>query len=222
MSIYKSDKVSVSGNFITRTLIGVTSSESDRTSVVGNNIYDCGVGIGFNKVDYGVATGNVIDQCSSDGVRLTNGSNNVISNNTVTNVGAGKVADTSSTSVVSSNAGDAGADAEYKYNQNVIFDCQTGGTVSVCGTYGAHNFEVTPGSGTIINQLVARGGSNGTSSSPSLSTDGTTADIDMRLLPKGSGKLRFGAHTATVDTPISGYIEIKDAGGTLRKLAVIV
>jgi hypothetical protein len=41
------------------------------------------------------------------------------------------------------------------------------------------------------------------------------------LEPKGTGVVQFGTHTGTADTAISGYIEIKDAGGTTRKLAII-
>lgn len=32
---------------------------------------------------------------------------------------------------------------------------------------------------------------------------------------------RFGTHTGSADAPVSGYVEITDAGGTTRKLAVI-
>jgi hypothetical protein len=47
------------------------------------------------------------------------------------------------------------------------------------------------------------------------------ANVDLQLLNKGAGKVRFGVHTGSADAPVSGYIEIKDAGGTVRKLAVI-
>lgn len=46
-------------------------------------------------------------------------------------------------------------------------------------------------------------------------------DADIYLNPQGSGAVRFGFHTASADAPIAGYIVIKDASGTLRKLAVI-
>ncbi len=51
--------------------------------------------------------------------------------------------------------------------------------------------------------------------------EGDATDIDLALFPKGAGKARFGTLTANADAPITGYITIKDAGGTLRKLAVI-
>ena len=54
-------------------------------------------------------------------------------------------------------------------------------------------------------------------------TAGTgTDDIDLALTPAGAGLLKFGVHTADGGTPATtGYITIKDAGGTTRKLAVI-
>ncbi len=57
-------------------------------------------------------------------------------------------------------------------------------------------------------------------STPEFQTLGTDTNIDLALTPKGTGLVRFGTHTATALT-ISGYIEIKDAGGTIRKLAVV-
>lgn len=50
---------------------------------------------------------------------------------------------------------------------------------------------------------------------------GDAVDIDLRLSPKGAGRVRFGAHTANADAPISGYITIEDSAGNVRKLAVI-
>lgn len=55
-----------------------------------------------------------------------------------------------------------------------------------------------------------------------LNASGTDTDIDLQLTPKGSnGRVRVGTLTASADAPVTGYIEIKDAGGTLRKLAII-
>jgi hypothetical protein len=62
---------------------------------------------------------------------------------------------------------------------------------------------------------------NATTVSPVISVLGSDTDIDLTLTPKGTGNIRFGTLTATADTAISGYITIKDSGGTLRKLAVI-
>ena len=58
-------------------------------------------------------------------------------------------------------------------------------------------------------------------SAPVLSVQGSDTNIDLALTPKGTGVVQFGTLTATADTAISGYITIKDSGGTTRKLAVI-
>lgn len=47
------------------------------------------------------------------------------------------------------------------------------------------------------------------------------ADIDLALTPKGTGRVRFGSHAAVAAELVTGYITIKDSGGTARKIAVI-
>ncbi len=54
-----------------------------------------------------------------------------------------------------------------------------------------------------------------------VSAEGSDPNISIRLVPKGTGKLRYGTVISTADVPTTGYLEIEDAGGTLRKLAVI-
>lgn len=46
-------------------------------------------------------------------------------------------------------------------------------------------------------------------------------NIDMQLTPAGTGKLQFGTHTAIGAETLTGYIEIKDSGGTLRKVGIV-
>ena len=50
---------------------------------------------------------------------------------------------------------------------------------------------------------------------------GVSTNIDVAISPKGTGKIRYGTHVASSDTPVTGYIEIKDASGVTRRLAVI-
>jgi hypothetical protein len=52
-------------------------------------------------------------------------------------------------------------------------------------------------------------------------TEGGDTNIDLNLTPKGTGNVRFGTYTASMALTVQGYIEIKDSGGTVRKLAVI-
>lgn len=51
-----------------------------------------------------------------------------------------------------------------------------------------------------------------------LVAQGTDANVDLQLTPKGTGLARFGTFTGTGDVVCNGYITIKDAGGTTRKL----
>jgi hypothetical protein len=46
-------------------------------------------------------------------------------------------------------------------------------------------------------------------------------DMDLALTPAGAGNVRYGTHSAIGAETITGFIEIKDAGGTVRKLAVV-
>jgi hypothetical protein len=41
------------------------------------------------------------------------------------------------------------------------------------------------------------------------------------LTPAGTGLLRFGTHSALGAETVTGFITIKDAGGTTRKVAVV-
>lgn len=48
-----------------------------------------------------------------------------------------------------------------------------------------------------------------------------TANIDLKLTTKGTGVVQYGTHSAIGAETVTGYITIKDAGGTTRKLAVV-
>lgn len=63
--------------------------------------------------------------------------------------------------------------------------------------------------------------STATTEPPIIQAGGTDTDIDIRLVPKGSGYVRFGGFGASADVPVTGYVTIKDDTGTLRKLAVV-
>ena len=60
-----------------------------------------------------------------------------------------------------------------------------------------------------------------TTVSPSITAQGSDTNMDLVFNGKGTGRIRYGTHVANADAPISGYIEIKDAAGNIRKLAVI-
>ncbi len=69
-----------------------------------------------------------------------------------------------------------------------------------------------------VNRMEVSGAAIG--GSPSLATAGGEANIDLALAPKGGGRVRFGSYEATAGLTPSGFIEIKDSGGTLRRLLV--
>ena len=53
-------------------------------------------------------------------------------------------------------------------------------------------------------------------------TLGTGGDnLDIVLTPAGTGNVKFGTHSAIAAETVTGYITIKDAGGTSRKIAVV-
>jgi hypothetical protein len=94
---------------------------------------------------------------------------------------------------------------------------------------GGHNFTtngtstnqfVVAHTATAVNYLQVTGGI-ATTGFPIVSAQGSDTNIDLALTPKGTGNVRFGTLTANADAPITGYILIKDSGGTTRKLAVI-
>jgi hypothetical protein len=58
-----------------------------------------------------------------------------------------------------------------------------------------------------------------TTSAPIISAQGSDANIDLSLTPKGTGLVRFGTYTAGAPTA-TGYINIKTSDGTTYKLLV--
>lgn len=73
--------------------------------------------------------------------------------------------------------------------------------------------------GTLVNWVDVGGAA--ASSPPGFTAAGSDTNIDLALVPKGTGNVRFGTRTANADAAITGYLEIKDSGGTVRKLAII-
>lgn len=49
----------------------------------------------------------------------------------------------------------------------------------------------------------------------------TGSNKDVVVSPHGTGLLKYGTHAAVTTETVSGYITIKDAGGTERKVAIV-
>lgn len=83
----------------------------------------------------------------------------------------------------------------------------------------SEHFRIIHTAGTIVNYATVTG--NVAGSAPIFSVAGSDTNINLTLTPKGTGRVQFGTYTATVST-ITGYIEILDSGGTVRRLAVVL
>ena len=101
---------------------------------------------------------------------------------------------------------------------NATFLIRSKGTsaISLQSGAGATTFEAVPVTSS-VNFLRATPAIAG--SAPILSAIGSDTNIDLALTPKGTGVVTFGTYTASILTP-TGYIEIKDSGGTVRRLLV--
>lgn len=102
-------------------------------------------------------------------------------------------------------------------NIGINFNAKNGGGFAFNAT--GTQFAILPAAGS-VNYVIATGAAAG--SPPSVQARGQDMSVDLALVPKGSGgRIRFGSLTATADAPVTGFIEVRDSSGTLRKLAVI-
>ncbi len=79
-----------------------------------------------------------------------------------------------------------------------------------------------------VNYFFTNGGVAG--NVPVMTTAGSDSDVtayfstkgngDIKLIPGGTGTVHFGTYAAKAAEAFAGYISIKDAGGTLRKVMV--
>lgn len=91
------------------------------------------------------------------------------------------------------------------------------GTVTLGNDGGAAFQAFLPSGG--VNRMRVRGDTAG--NSPQLLAEGSDTNIDLRLTPKGTGRVRFGSYAAIADTPVIGVLEVKDSGGTVRRVAIV-
>jgi hypothetical protein len=93
----------------------------------------------------------------------------------------------------------------------------TGGYLFLTNTFGTIQFEINHTA-----SATSRLGVTGNAlDQPKLFASGSASNIDIHLQPKGTGKVLIGPYTSSGDVAITGYIEVKDSSGSVRKLAVI-
>lgn len=99
-----------------------------------------------------------------------------------------------------------------------------GGTLSVGGAANSSINLRGSGSGSVFLGNSAanyvRVNNASTTTPPQVRAEGSDIDVDLLLGGKNAGVVRFGTLTASGDAAMSGYITIKDAAGTTRKLMV--
>lgn len=101
----------------------------------------------------------------------------------------------------------------------ITFSTKGAGGFGVYSHAGAALQAWFPGTASAVNYARITGGTTG--NPPSITGTGSDTNVDLSLPTKGTGVLRFGTHSALAAEALSGYITIKDSGGTTRKLAVI-
>jgi hypothetical protein len=92
----------------------------------------------------------------------------------------------------------------------------TSGLGFYTNTFGQQQFQISH-TASAVNYVQVTGAATG--SGPTISAQGSNADIDFNIAAKGTGNVRFGTYTAGV-LVATGYITIKDSGGTTRRLLV--
>jgi hypothetical protein len=90
--------------------------------------------------------------------------------------------------------------------------------IALGGALSAETLRVTPVASQ-VNRVEVTGAV--TTAAPAISVGGSDSNINLKLTPKGTGRVQFGTLTASADAAVSGYIEVLDSSGTVRKLAVI-
>lgn len=172
----------------------------------------------FSDLDGNTGAGAIVDGCSlaSFGNSVSfdsNGANGIVCQNgaqvflndcdALSNTGSGLVV--SSGGVATLNSGNYNSNTRYGVE---IINAQVP-TMSSVTTTGNTIGGISSG------QSIYNDPTSGTGLTP------VNANSDVLITPTGTGKVRFGTHAAVGAETITGYIEIKDAGGTVRKLAVI-
>ena len=191
--------------------IGATMDFYSPNANIGMRVYDAGgTGTGYWRFAAGFANTATMITSSAGGNIATSGTGalNLQTNSTTTQVAISHTASavnsvqlTGSTTGLGATISSQGSDT----NVGLNLSPKGGGTVALARQ--RTNYWQFTGSDA--------------SGSPSASMQGTDANIDLTLTPKGTGNVRFGTYTANMALTIQGYIEIKDAGGTVRRLAVV-
>ena len=104
-------------------------------------------------------------------------------------------------------------------NVGLAFSCKGArGFTFYTNTYSTLQLSVA-NTNNAVNYVEIAGSVTGAASS--ITAQGSDTNVDLALISKGTGVIKFGIYTTLGAETLAGYITIKDSGGTVRKLAVI-
>lgn len=93
----------------------------------------------------------------------------------------------------------------------------TGDYKFFAGNFSRQQFEI----GQISTSVSWLGVSGDAFNQPRLYAVGAAADIDIQIIPKGSGRILIGPWATSADVPVNGFITVKDSAGNIRKIATV-
>ena len=103
-------------------------------------------------------------------------------------------------------------------NIDLTFSTKGTGVLGFFGNnFGSKQFEIT----TLSTGTSWLGVRSDSSDQPRLYAAGSATNIDISLIPKGTGRVLIGPWTTNSDVAVNGYIEVKDSSGSIRKIATI-
>ena len=232
------NSVQSNGNIYECTSQGTSASSGSGLSGTGSSI-SSGTST-FSFIKTALANACTVDASSDNnkGIIILAGSHNHISNITAqragTTIQSSNGTDNFITSIVTNTADTNGTVVSILPNvlDIVLGNIEGGDDSNIVHTAVKHTFKTQGGEVLTLlngNNPAATSleifGSSDTNDVVTLRTKDNDApnnpNLDIKLETIGTGKVRFGTHTSTSDTAVSGFIEIKDKNGNVRKLAVI-
>lgn len=236
--VYGANYTSIVGNTFKDCSPGIwIDSGSLFSTVQGNTITGGSVGITIlSSNSVGSVIGNTVTLCTSHGISLNGVKQaSVHGNVSVLNGGSGiRFAGTSSVCSCMGNLCQDNATAGGAVNSGILVSDLTGSTfignrcVDANGGSGTQNYGINEtgaaGNNVFLGNILYNNKTGAkvilSTSHDLMNTGSSATDVDLLIDPRGAGLAQLGTYSAGTATDSTGYITIKDAGGTSRKLMV--
>lgn len=176
----------------------------------GGQLYWRYGGVTLRSLTHNQSTGSVLTSTSID--FQTNGASTQFAIGNVANV-------VNYLKVNGAATGNTPALAVEGSDSNVSLELRTKGTGTL-KVVGSSSTQFAVGSvASSVNYVTMFGAA--ASATPAIAAVGSDTNVDIELRPKGSGYVWVGDFTSGSDASITGYIEVKDSTGVVRKIATI-